>query len=236
MNPTHLEKDDVQNYLETFKKNKVVVIPNFLNEDWANKLFGFLDTMDEDWWYKAVFGGGGKKYTREFQNNHETTYQIQKLRMNSMESFKQKKFSYTFSRTINDHVKNCICIECKFKQDVIINPKIIQWLADITGHNLITPKESFCSRYTSGDFLSIHTDEPKGKIAFVLNMTKDWSPVFGGNLHILASNNIDVEKVLVPNFNNLAIFDISDGGKPHFVSHVVDGVQQKRLSYTGWYN
>nr|QBK86392.1 MAG: 2OG-Fe(II) oxygenase superfamily protein [Marseillevirus LCMAC102] len=235
MNQTHLEKDNITNYLETFKKDKVVVVPNFLNEEWANKLFWFLDNMNENWWHKATFGDGKKKYTREFQNEI-TTCQIQKLRLNSMESFKQKKFSYTFSRTINDHIKNCVCVECKFKQDIIRNPKIIRWLADITGHDITVPTESFCSKYTSRDFLSIHTDEPKGKIAFVLNMTKDWNPVFGGNLHILAPGNVDVEKVLVPKFNNISIFDISDGGKPHFVSHVVEGVQQKRISYTGWYN
>jgi len=31
------------------------------------------------------------------------------------------------------------------------------------------------------------------------------------------------------------MFDVSDGGAPHLVSEVVEGCDNKRISYTGWY-
>ena len=47
---------------------------------------------------------------------------------------------------------------------------------------------------------------------------------------------MDVERVEVPQFNTLTLFDLPKGvGKWHYVSHVNPGVEQLRLTYTGWF-
>jgi Rps23 Pro-64 3,4-dihydroxylase Tpa1-like proline 4-hydroxylase len=47
-----------------------------------------------------------------------------------------------------------------------------------------------------------------------------------------------VNKVIVPPFNTLSIFDTTwqdKQGAPHLVSEVAQGIDNRRISYTGWY-
>jgi len=47
-----------------------------------------------------------------------------------------------------------------------------------------------------------------------------------------------VNKVIVPPFNTLSIFDTQwqgQQGSPHLVSEVAQGCNNRRISYTGWY-
>jgi len=47
---------------------------------------------------------------------------------------------------------------------------------------------------------------------------------------------ITINKAVTPKFNTLSMFDVSkNGGAPHLVTEVVEGVNNRRISYTGWY-
>ena len=81
-------------------------------------------------------------------------------------------------------------------------------------------------------FLSIHTDEGRGKIAFVYNLTKDWKEEYGGNFELLDEDWKTVKKRLVPSFNSLTLFYVEGKGVPHRVTKVLS--DNKRLAFTGW--
>ena len=103
--------------------------------------------------------------------------------------------------------------------------------------HLTKKRELFCSKYSSGQFLGPHHDLNKGKVGFVLNLTKDWKPEYGGLLHFLTDDYKHVTKVVLPEFNKLTLFEVPDKvGIPHYVSHVGPGVKLNRISYTGWFS
>jgi Rps23 Pro-64 3,4-dihydroxylase Tpa1-like proline 4-hydroxylase len=112
----------------------------------------------------------------------------------------------------------------------------INLLNEITGLELTKMNTLFASKYSTGNFLSPHSDKGNGKLAFVINMTKNWKPQYGGNLHFLSEDRKDIIETWVPDFNNLVIFLVPpETGIPHFVSHVSPSVKFNRYALTGWF-
>jgi len=74
-------------------------------------------------------------------------------------------------------------------------------------------------------------------LGFVYNLSKDWKPQYGGNLHFQDKMNENlIEKINVPKFNTLTMFDLATSmGHMHYVSEVVPNVKAKRLAMAGWW-
>jgi len=105
---------------------------------------------------------------------------------------------------------------------------------DVTGHDGIAFADGQLTRYRRGHFLTNHDDEVEGKhriAAYVLGMTREWKPDYGGQLQFLGQDGASVVDVFVPAFNTLSIFSVP---QPHLVSAVASFVQASRLSITGW--
>lgn len=212
---------------EEFHANKIVSIPNFLSETTANSLYLFFsETMPKDWWNIAVRYGDTMKYFRDTPENElEVTHEYQ----NAVYAFKRGLFSYFFRRTIDNHYEMCTCVECEFKR-FLHSQVMIDFFSKI-GLKVSSVGELFSSCYSPGDFLSPHHDKSKGIVGFVLNLSLDWRPQYGGNLYFLEEDWIAVRRVHTPEFNKLILFDIPSHGIPHFVSHVIHG---RRFAISGW--
>lgn len=229
------DNDDLE-----FRTNKKIIIKNFLNEAAANSLYSFLNSdMAEDWWHTAVLVGdkdseyGSKpSYIRRFKENIESAHQATFAAMGScMNGF----FSYSFDRTL-DHVNGCDCKLCNFVKSLNGEDNLNRF-KNLTGENITGTGEFFASRYRQLQFLSPHHDLNKGKIGFVLSLSKNWRPEWGGNLHFMEKDYKTITKVVVPSFNTLVLFDIpSRSGVPHFVSQVAARASDNRISITGWLN
>ncbi len=224
---------------QNFNKDKSVVIQNFLDLTGAAKIYNFLaHDMPEDWWFTSLNDSGkadykGAEFIRRFRENF---YLISEKYESVTKAFVRGHFSYIFDRTLDNHHKNCDCIECGFRK-YLKTPDILDFIEKTTGVKVKNSKEVFCSRFTSGQFLSPHHDINKGKIGFVYSLTKDWKPEYGGNLYILDKDYKTIKKVVFSTFNRLVLFDIpARDGIPHFVSHVAPGVTNKRISITGWFD
>jgi len=99
--------------------------------------------------------------------------------------------------------------------------------------NVTKGDKTFVSRYSENCFLSNHTDDVNGKLAFVCHLTKDWNPDFGGlYLDLRDQNNI---KAINPSFNKLVIFEVTAGSSPHSVTQIVNNSNKERISVSGWY-
>ena len=88
---------------------------------------------------------------------------------------------------------------------------------------LSTPQISFAdaqiTRFGAGHFLNIHDDNVKDKnrvAAFVINLTKEWRPDWGGALHLLDKQG-QITNSFVPSFNEINIFKIPID---HYVGYV----------------
>jgi Rps23 Pro-64 3,4-dihydroxylase Tpa1-like proline 4-hydroxylase len=91
------------------------------------------------------------------------------------------------------------------------------------------------TRYSAGHFLTVHDDlEPRKKrtFAYVLGLSKNWSPTWGGQLQFLDSKHGSVIDSYVPAFNSLSLLRVP---QPHHVSQVASFAPSGRVSLTGWY-
>lgn len=88
--------------------------------------------------------------------------------------------------------------------------------------------------YKSGDFLSNHSDDVKGKrLSFVFYFSPRWEDRFGGLLHMIARDG-EMMKI-APDYNSLVIFDVA-AKTDHFISPVEPCAGERaRLSVSGWF-
>lgn len=218
-----------------FQKNGIISIKNWLDVDYANSLYEHLVSMPEDWWCVATYPAidNVRMETRILPEN---TKYIEDCSILAREEFLKGNFSHRFKRTLDNHGSDCPCLECKFRVDVV-SPEVQDFLRYITGFKINKTNALFASYYSDGDFLSPHSDGPNGLLGFVYNLSKNWKPEYGGNLFFQNNQDLNViERVLVPSFNTLTMFDLgTTQGHSHFVSEVVKDVPAKRVTMTGWW-
>ena len=227
---------DIEFYVKEFKKNKVVIIQDFLVENQAEIFCNWLSKeMPSTWWDVSTFPlkeNNKVAFVRYLEENQNEIMQNYKHATNQ---FANGNFAYNFHRTQNNHGEDCDCHECEFKL-WLKSEDNLNFISKISGQKYNHTDEVFAACYLPGDFLSPHIDGPNGTLGFVYQMTKNWLPQYGGLLHFMDDDNKIIEKIEIPTFNTLTLFHLPPGkGKWHFVSHVAPGVAELRLSYTGWF-
>ena len=212
-------------------RDKCVLIRNILTHESALAIHNYLASeMPEDKWDLANYSAkrdSSPKYNRTageegFSTNPRYCYHDRAA----------GHFSYIFERTLSqNHDDDKLA---RFL-DFITSPGPIGLFNLITGLSLASPGEIFASRYRPGHFLSPHHDRNNGNVAFVFNLTREWMPDWGGNLHSLKDDKKTISRVIQPHFNSMSLMHIDmDRGIEHFVSDVAEGVNENRLSVTGW--
>jgi len=219
-----------------FKKNKVVVIENFLDQKIAEQLYSwFSEEMPSEWWEVSTFpqeNETGPSFVRNIEENYN---QIRKNYEFSLKSFSESKFAYNFFRTKDNHFEDCLCTECNLRK-WLVDSECLNFISESTGTKYTDSDEVFAACYGIGDYLSPHVDSPNGTLGFVYQLSKNWLPEYGGLLHFMDDKREKVERIEVPTFNTLTLFYLpKDKGKWHFVSPVSPGTPELRFTYAGWF-
>ena len=104
----------------------------------------------------------------------------------------------------------------------------------ISGLKLGWPPLINAYSYRSGDFLSLHTDDVKGKrLSFVFYLSIGWQRQFGGVLNLIDSDGRVI--TVDPDYNSLVIFDVAARTR-HFISPVEQCAGERaRLTISGWF-
>ena len=113
------------------------------------------------------------------------------------------------------------------------SPTVLDLLMRVSGTDDIVYADCQATRYRAGDFLTPHNDELEGmnrRLAYVLSLTEDWQPRWGGLLHFNDGRG-GIEETFPPRFNALSLFAV---GQSHFVSQVASYAPVPRISVTGW--
>lgn len=113
-------------------------------------------------------------------------------------------------------------------------PDFMGLIKDITGINSIVKADAQATLYAPGHFLNTHDDKIGGhkrRIAYILSMTPDWDPDWGGILQFYDSER-GIEDAFVPRFNALSLFTVPQS---HAVSYVAPYAEARRLAITGWF-
>jgi Rps23 Pro-64 3,4-dihydroxylase Tpa1-like proline 4-hydroxylase len=110
----------------------------------------------------------------------------------------------------------------------------IDFARAVSGISAITRADAQATLYAGGHFLTDHDDhmETEGRrLAYVLNLARDWRPDWGGYLNILdAAGNIVAG--FMPRFNTLNLFLVP---LRHQVSLVAPFAPVGRYAITGWF-
>lgn len=236
---------EIYNKRIEFEINKIIHIKDFFNQETTNKIENFFyNVMPDDWWsstfrfeYDAekigtnVIPNGESFGEMNLSSNNEKINLYKKM---ALESFHNKKFSYFFNRTYENHWNTCVCLLCHLIP-FMKSKQFITKISEITGYELTQITEIFASKYESGNFLSTHNDNVKGKLGLTIYFTKNWNPEYGGILHILSRDNKEIIRSYNPQFNYAVLFDIEDQkGVPHFISRIIPDIQEKRFAITCW--
>ena len=104
----------------------------------------------------------------------------------------------------------------------------------ITGVEGIVKADAHATAYSASHYLTRHVDhgeDRERRAAYVLGMTRDWQPDWGGLLLFL-NDKQDITEGYLPRFNVLTIFDIN---LLHTVTQVSSFAGGVRRSVTGWF-
>lgn len=122
--------------------------------------------------------------------------------------------------------------------------EIYRWLSShevltavqaITGNPGLKSLSAQISSFAPGDFLTRHRDEvtaERRRIAFVLNLTPEWHPDWGGLLQFFHDNG-DTRDAWSPLFNSLCLFDVKH---VHSVTTIAPFTPKPRLAISGWFH
>ena len=220
---------DINTLRINYKLNKKIVINNFLSNKFADFLYKQINQLPQQSWFNCVGFGNVKVEKRWKPENKKKHLMANEL---AKKSFCNNNFSYNFKRNMGMRPKEISKSE-NILRNLFSSEELYSIIEQITGDRPMKYSQLFLSQYRKGCFLAPHSDINRGKWAFVLNMTKDWKPQYGGVLHFLDDNRENIIDSYVPKFNSLVIFKVPKEGIPHFVSHVVHE-NKKRFAITGW--
>jgi Rps23 Pro-64 3,4-dihydroxylase Tpa1-like proline 4-hydroxylase len=230
-------RSKVSLYRNEFETTRKVRMEEVLHPLFAEKLYQHIVRMPDPVWSVAC-GIRNIKYEKKL---HPTLAKRNQDNINEAnKTFGKGEFSYVFHRAMNNVIGEISQFETMMR--TILNSQMMkQLLSEMTGLEITTLKTMFLSRYRAGHFLSPHSDKGNGKIAFVINLTKNWLPQYGGNLHFLSEDRTKIIETWTPAFNNMVIFHVppeheKDVGMPHFVGHVNPQIKFSRYAITGWYD
>jgi len=218
----------IEKYKETWKKNKTVTIKDLFSEEDATQIW--QDYKDHKGFEPCFFTGEAEEdgsVPLRFASKGSPNYTLWTTKVNEMNA--NNEFTYRFSRTNWMHGRLV---------ELWRNEMFLSTISYITGEEeqLIWDRDrTFTSKYEEGDFLNRHTDHNHGRVAFVYQLTKDWNVQHGGLFHRLPDWQ-NVDKTVVPQFNQLTLFDVSGEGVPHMVTPVANGIKNARMGYSGWFS
>jgi len=234
---------NVDKYQQQWDSNKAVNITNLFPEIQANSIHDYYFNQPDDWWDLILYPDPDFDYKQSAIDNPEY-YHMYRAKTGDPSIPRREKhcrdlndkgiFSYIYRRTNNLDLQ--LHSYLKLFQD----PRFINYLSKITGYEDLQYSEgsTFISNYSSGHYNGPHTDGSNGRIAFVFHLSKDWKPEMGGLFMRMDWDWKTVNKTISPPFNTLSIFDTKwqgQEGAPHLVSEIAQGINNKRISYTGWY-
>jgi SM-20-related protein len=106
-------------------------------------------------------------------------------------------------------------------------------MRDITGVREVNRVYAQATMYAPGSFLLAHDDHvdvENRKLAYVINLTRQWRPDWGGLLSFSRPDGTVADSYF-PHFNSLSLFAVP---QTHFVSYVPPFARGQRQAITGW--
>ncbi|MEP6389610.1 MAG: 2OG-Fe(II) oxygenase family protein [Halioglobus sp.] len=221
-------------YADTYASLGRISIPNFLTPDSAAQLHNCLATQDT---WNLVFTRDGA-HVDIGADSLDKWSPAQRLQFDAIvHQSAERGFQYLYKNIpIYDIYHKNLLPGHLFNQlfEFLNDSEFLNFARQLTRH----PEVSFCDAqatcYEAGHFLTCHDDATEGKnriAAFVLNMTPDWNPDWGGALQFYDDQD-NIEAGFKPSYNTLNVFQVP---RRHAVGIVAPFAIGSRFSITGWF-
>lgn len=209
---------------------KYQVINNFLDEDTADKLSKYINSVSGDHWQQYT-SMGKCDIPYYFNNSLDDSQQKRDIQDELTKSLVEGHFTYKLKRMKKCVDTYCKCPRCSLRNSVLMDDDFLYFMSELAGIPNLKLVEDFASAYEQGDFLSIHPD-PNFDVAFILNLTKNWRYEYGGCLTIFDGDN---PTVILPEYNSLVLMYLGDEGIDHYISEVSSRAPHARIAVSGWF-
>ena len=225
---------DLETHARTFRERGRAHIIGLMPDDSAAALHGWLSS-DIPW--QTNFNDGEKGHTLhqlQVEALNETQRQLLLTHISQKAAF---DFQYVFNAySLSDARKQGLNPELAVNQvlDFVNSEEFLALGRTVTGRDDISFADAQCTLFRPGHFLSDHSDDVYGKsrvAAYVINMTPQWRPDWGGILQFIDQDG-NISGGFTPAFNALNILRVP---QPHAVSYVTPYAQGGRYSITGWF-
>ena len=229
LNPA-LDRDTLS---RAFRERARLHIPDFLFPADAELLLAWLEASDR---WRLILNQGDRviEFDRRAQAGLSPD---QRARMNAaVFAAAQHGFQYRYETIKAPHAdadRSADSTPLNAFARFMSSEEVLALLRHVTGTADISFADAQATAYGRGHFLTSHDDlAPKQmrRVAYVFNLTKQWSVEWGGLLTFHDDSSKTVQS-MVPAFNALNLFTVP---QPHSVSFVTPFAARRRYSVTGW--
>ncbi|XP_069693460.1 prolyl 3-hydroxylase OGFOD1 [Periplaneta americana] len=203
---------------------------NTINDAWSSE-----KSLSTD--YNLHFSNGPFKHCIAEDFIEETEF-LKELKEELLElDFIMKRNDlYQFHQSCDLSAVNKPCIN-SFKRFLV--DECCEWIENATNIKLRNKVSVTCSSYNYSDHLLCHDDKCEDRrIAFILYLSDNWSPNYGGDLQLFNTDENgqpkEVVKTIWPKFNTLVFFEVMCKSF-HQVAEVMV-IDKTRLSVNGWFH
>jgi SM-20-related protein len=222
------ENLDIQKLSNEFRQKKRILIKNLLKPDYAEACRNSLISQTP-WTLRFRHQGKSVEFTRQ---------QFEQLT-------NEQKMQFSLDMAHFDFIHNRFAMHEMFQQNKhhdlhlykvyqdLGSDDFLDFLRKVTGIPEIKKRGAMAACFGHGHFLKEHDDYQDGELrlcAYVLNMSEDWQPDWGGLLHFMDYDR-NIVDTFVPVHNSLSLFAVP---AKHFVSMVAPYAKHGRYSITGW--
>jgi Rps23 Pro-64 3,4-dihydroxylase Tpa1-like proline 4-hydroxylase len=218
----HLSVAALDEYRAAFARHpaRLLVIREFLDRDLAGRLNRFLTHEAEFYTEYGVYSVDAAVDQATFDAAEETD---RFFRMNKLAETKPE-----FRMSLN------ALAYLKFRS-TLGQPAFMSVFEAISRQPLRSTDDVGVHSMGVGDFLRPHSDANKDRqLAFVIYLSEDWVPEFGGVLEVLDRDG-GITRV-VPEFNSVVAFDVLAESQ-HLITPIDDAADTStRVTIGGWYS
>ncbi|MBO3699064.1 2OG-Fe(II) oxygenase family protein [Roseivirga sp. E12] len=219
-----------------FAENKLLVIEKFLEPEFAQRAFDYLNNKPDSEWYLAFCPVlRGTRKSLNLLNNKQNRPSLSKLNELVKEQYELGEFSFKFKRSVYE-AKLPLHGPERELVDLFKSESLLRLIKTVTNKDLSGTDSLFTSCYETGDFLAKHDDGDNGEIGFIYYLCPDWNTEWGGHLKFTQKKNGETYANFAPGYNQLLLFAIRDlKNLNHEVTPISEGAKAKRIAFSGWF-
>jgi Rps23 Pro-64 3,4-dihydroxylase Tpa1-like proline 4-hydroxylase len=210
-----------------------IQVPDFFEAATAEYLYSLLQ-KNTDWY--VTYNEGGENYEStltEFQSMAPPQRRqfLNRVFASARDGFQFIFRQYYISRAVENGENDGHPLHAL--HHYVNSDTFLDFMRVLTGSDEISKSDSYASLYAPGDFLTTHEDLHSTHdrlAAYVVSMTKDWNPNWGGYLAFYDDDD-NIREAFMPTFNTLNLFLIP---QKHAVQQVAPFAGHMRTSFLGW--